>query len=302
MRYYHVMLDSSESRLTVEANDESLVDLTSISPHARTVYDLLEAAALTGVTVDHVARSLIDRGGNAWLSLADLQGNSAVDGRYPRLSVPLVPPEIWAVGVTYQDSMRERQAESKSPDIYARVYGAERPEVFFKGTPRVLAQPYGEVGIRADSAWNVPEPELAFVLFDGQIVGYTCGNDMSSRTIEGDNPLYLPQAKIYDRSCAIGPCFVTPEAVGNAQNLTVTLIITRAGKQAFKGSTNTSKMRRDCAYLADWLQRHNPVPDGTTVCTGTGTIPPPDFTLQQGDVIDIQIEKIGTLTNTVVVV
>lgn len=302
MRYYQVMLDSSESHLTIEANDESLVDLTSISPHARTVDDLLKAAALTGATVDHVARSLIDRGGNAWMSLADLQSNSAVEGRYPRLSVPLVPPEIWAVGVTYQDSMRERQAESKSPDIYARVYGAERPEVFFKGTPRVLAQPFGEVGIRADSAWNVPEPELAFVLFDGQIVGYTCGNDMSSRTIEGDNPLYLPQAKIYDRSCAIGPCFATPEAVGNAQNLTVTLTITRAGKQAFKGSTNTSKMRRDCAYLADWLQRHNPVPDGTTVCTGTGTIPPPDFTLQQGDVIDIQIEKIGTLTNTVVVV
>jgi 2-dehydro-3-deoxy-D-arabinonate dehydratase len=302
MRYYQVMLASSESRLTVQANDDSLVDLTSISPHARTVYDLLEAAALTGAGVDDVAKSLIDRGGNAWLSLADLQQNSAEDGKFPRLAVPLVPPEIWAVGVTYQDSMRERQAESKSPDIYARVYGAERPEVFFKGTPRVLAQPYGEVGIRADSAWNVPEPELAFVLFDGRIAGYTCGNDMSSRTIEGDNPLYLPQAKIYDRSCAIGPCFVTPETVGNAQNLTITLTITRAGKQAFRGSTNTSKMRRDCAYLADWLQRHNPVPDGTTVCTGTGTIPPPEFTLQQGDVIDIQIEKIGTLTNTVVVV
>ena len=302
MRYYQVLLSASDSRLAVEAADDTLVDLTSVSPHARTIYDLLKAASLTGAGVDRIASSLVDRGGSPWMSLSDLLRNSTEQGRFPRLTVPLVPPEIWAVGVTYQDSMRERQAESKSPDIYARVYVADRPEVFFKGTPRVLADPYDEVGIRADSAWNVPEPELAFVLFDGKIAGYTCGNDMSSRTIEGENPLYLPQAKIYDRSCAIGPCFVTPEKVGDAQKLTVTLTITRGGKQAFKGSTNTSKMRRDCTYLADWLQRHNPVPDGTTVCTGTGTIPPPDFTLQQGDVVAIGIEKIGTLTNTVVVV
>ncbi|MBI4306843.1 MAG: fumarylacetoacetate hydrolase family protein [Chloroflexi bacterium] len=301
MRFYQVIFPNGESHLAAEASEDSLVDLTSISPHARSIYDLLHAASLVGTTVDRVAQALIDRRGTAWLSLSDLERNSST-GSGPKLAPPLVPPEIWAVGVTYQDSMRERQAESKSPDIYARVYTADRPEVFFKGTPRVLAEPFGEVGIRSDSAWNVPEPELAFVLYDGRIAGFTCGNDMSSRTIEGENPLYLPQAKIYDKSCAIGPCFASAEAVGDPQKLTVSLVIERGGKQAFKGSTNTSKMRRSCDYLADWLQRHNPVPDGTTVCTGTGTIPPPEFTLQQGDVIKIAIEKIGTLTNTVVVV
>jgi 2-dehydro-3-deoxy-D-arabinonate dehydratase len=302
MRYFQVMLSAADSHLAVEAVPGTLVDLTAVSPHARTVFDLLSAASLSGGAVDAIASALVDRGGRPMTSLGDLERNSARPGAFPRLAVPLVPQEIWAVGVTYQDSMRERQAESKSPDIYARVYVADRPEVFFKGAPRVLAQPYGEVGIRSDSAWNVPEPELAFVLYDGRIAGYTCGNDMSSRTIEGENPLYLPQAKIYDRSCAIGPCFVTAGSIGNAQDLDVTLVISRGGKQAFRGATNTGKMRRDCAYLADWLQRHNRVPDGTTVCTGTGTIPPPDFTLNQGDVVEITIEKIGTLTNTVVVV
>ncbi|MBI4219115.1 MAG: fumarylacetoacetate hydrolase family protein [Chloroflexi bacterium] len=302
MRYYQVLFPNGDSHLAAETSEDSLVDLTSISTHARSVYDLLQAASLTGTTADRVAQALIDRRGTAWLSLSDLERNSASESKGPRLTLPLAPPEIWAVGVTYQDSMRERQAESKSPDIYAKVYGAERPEIFFKGTPRVLAEPFGEVGIRADSPWNVPEPELAFVLYDGRIAGYTCGNDMSSRTIEGENPLYLPQAKIYDRSCAIGPCFATAETVGDPQTLTVSLTIERGGKQAFKGSTNTGKMRRNCDYLADWLQRHNPVPDGTTVCTGTGTIPPPEFTLQQGDIIRIEIEKIGTLVNTVVVV
>lgn len=302
MRYFQVVLESGESHLAVEAVEDSLVDLTSISPHARTIFDLLRASSLTGSSVDALARSLIDRSGNSWLSVGDLIKNSKQERKFPRMASPLVPPEIWAVGVTYQDSMRERQAESKSPDVYAKVYGADRPEVFFKGTPRVLAEPFSEVGIRSDSAWNVPEPELAFVLFDGRIAGYTCGNDMSSRTIEGENPLYLPQAKIYDRSCAIGPCFVPADSIGDAQDLDITLRIRRSGKEAFKGSTNTGKMKRDCAYLADWLQRHNPVPDGTTVCTGTGTIPPPEFTLKAGDVIEIEIEKIGTLVNTVAVV
>ena len=174
--------------------------------------------------------------------------------------------------------------------------------MFFKATPGRVSGPFGEVGIRADSDWDVPEPELAFVLFDGAVAGYTVGNDMSSRTIEGINPLYLPQAKIYDKSCSIGPCFVTRETVGDPQDLSVKLVIERDGNEVFTGATSTRNMLRDCDYLADWLQRHNPVPDGTTVLTGTGIIPPPDFTLRGGDVVSIEIEKIGTLTNTVVVV
>jgi 2-dehydro-3-deoxy-D-arabinonate dehydratase len=200
------------------------------------------------------------------------------------------------------DSMRERQAESGTPDVYAKVYNAERPEAFFKATANRLAPPFTPVGIRADSEWDVPEPELAFVLFDGKIAGYTAGNDMSSRSIEGANPLYLPQAKVYDRSAAIGPCFATPEVVGDPQDLDVTLTIERGGEQAFQGKANTGSMKRDCAYLADWLQRHNPVPDGTTALTGTGTIPPPEFTLKDGDVVTIEIERIGALVNTVITV
>ena len=187
-------------------------------------------------------------------------------------------------------------------DGYGKVYTADRPEVCFKATPSRLSGPYGEVGIRADSSWDVPEPELAFVLFDGRVAGYTCGNDMSSRSIEGENPLYLPQAKIYDKSCAIGPCFATAEAVGDPKNLAIRLTIQRDGEEVFNGETSTSAMFRDCEDIANWLQRHNAVPDGTTVVTGTGVIPPPDFTLAEGDVVNVEIENIGRLTNTVVVV
>ena len=224
-------------------------------------------------------------------------GETIIEGG---VEAPISRQEVWAAGVTYQDSMRERQAESGTPDVYAKVYAADRPEVFFKATADRLVVPYGEVGIRSDSTWDVPEPELAFVLFDGRIVGYTCGNDMSSRSIEGANPLYLPQAKVYDRSCSIGPCFATSETVGDPQRLRVRLAIERGGKQEFKGESSTSKMKRTCADIADWLQRHNPVPDGTTVLTGTGIIPPAPFTLKGGDVVRVEIENIGTLVNTVV--
>lgn len=301
MRYYQIV-QRGESHLAVEATDDTLVDLTAISPHARTVFDLLRAAALGGTDIDRIAAAIIDRGAAVTVSLEDAHENTASGGSGARLGLPLVPPEVWAVGVTYQDSMRERQAESDTPDVYAKVYAADRPEIFFKATPSRIAAPYEDVGIRADSDWNVPEPELAFVLFDGKVAGYTIGNDMSSRAIEGANPLYLPQAKVYDRSCAIGPCFATREVVGDPQNLDVRLRIERGGREAFSGTTSTANMIRDCEYLADWLQRHNPVPDGTTVLTGTGIIPPPDFTLEDGDVVTIEIESIGRLTNTVAVV
>ncbi len=301
MRYFQIV-QRGDSHLAVETSNDTRVDLTAITPHARTVFDLLQAAALAGTDVDRIASAIVDRGVGATLSLDDVHENSQTGSSGPRLGLPLVPPEVWAVGVTYRDSMRERQAESDTPDVYAKVYTADRPEIFFKATPSRIAAPYEEVGIRADSDWNVPEPELAFVLFDGRVAGYTIGNDMSSRTIEGANPLYLPQAKVYDRSCAIGPCFATRESVGDPQNLEVKLEIARGGAEAFSGTTSTRNMIRDCEYLADWLQRHNPVPDGTTVLTGTGIIPPQDFTLQDGDVVTIEIESIGRLTNVVAVV
>ncbi len=302
MRYYQLQIHG-ESHLAVETSEDTLVDLTTISPHATGVLELLRAAALGGTDIDQIARAIVDRSsGGMTISLDDVEDATRDGSHGPRYGLPLPPPEVWAVGVTYQNSMFERQAESDNPDVYGKVYTADRPEIFFKATPSRVSAPFEEVGIRADSDWDVPEPELAFVLFDGVVAGYTIGNDMSSRTIEGTNPLYLPQAKIYDKSCAIGPCFVTRETVGDPQNLTVKLTIERDGQEGFSGTTSTSGMMRDCDYLADWLQRHNPVPDGTTVLTGTGIIPPPEFTLQGGDVVSIEIEKIGTLTNTVVVV
>ena len=207
---------------------------------------------------------------------------------------------MWAAGVTYKNSEMERRRESDTPDVYSNVYNADRPEVFLKSTSDRCMGPFEEVGIREDSNWNVPEPELAFVLYRGDIIGYTIGNDMSSRQIEGDNPLYLPQAKFYDQSCSIGPCFVTSESVNDPQNLGVQCLIVRDTKTVFEGTTSTSDMARTCLELADWLQRSNRVPEMTTVLTGTSIVPPPDFSLQPGDNVIITIDEIGTLENSVI--
>jgi 2-dehydro-3-deoxy-D-arabinonate dehydratase len=300
MRYYQFTA-GCRLHVGVETARGRVVDLTALSPHVTSVLALLKAAAVAGSDVDAVAGALAKKMRGPAIALKDLFASSE-EGKEPRLAPPLLAPEVWAAGVTYQDSMRERQAESGTPDVYAKVYAADRPEVFFKATAERIVPPFGQVGIRKDSTWDVPEPELAFVMFGGGIAGYTCGNDMSSRSIEGANPLYLPQAKIYDRSCSIGPCFVTPEVAGNAQKLRVQLTIERRGRRMFQGESSTSKMKRTCADIADWLQRHNPVPDGTTVLTGTGIIPPPGFTLKAGDRVTIEIENIGALVNTVVVV
>lgn len=292
MHFYQFTING-QRRVGVETSPGQITDLTSIEPRLMRTNDVLNTATITGSTPDTVAEGVLKRGGGETHSYQSLAGSG-------QLLAPVDAPEVWAFGVTYMDSMRERQAESGSPDVYAKVYDAERPEAFFKATGARVQPPFADVGIRGDSGWDVPEPELAFVVFDGKIAGYTVGNDMSSRTIEGENPLYLPQAKVYNRSVSFGPCFVTAEELGDPQTLDVTLTIERDGKEAFKGSANTSSMKRDCAYLADWLQRHNSVPDATVVLTGTGTIPPPEFTLAQGDVVSIEIEKIGTLTNPVV--
>lgn len=215
---------------------------------------------------------------------------------------PIFPQEVWAAGVTYSDSMRERQAESDTPDVYAKVYSADRPEIFFKGTGERMQGPDEELGIREDSGWDVPESELAVVIIDGEIAGYTIGNDMSSRSIEGENPLYLPQAKVYNKSFSLGPCIVSAEQIGDPQNLKVDLIINRKGDNVFQGESSTSQMKRNVFELTEWLQKSNDLPPVAVLMTGTGIIPPQDFTLQEGDVVSISIEKIGTLTNKIVIV
>ncbi len=300
MRYYQFMTNA-EPHVGVQSDDGTVLDLTSIDPRVTSTLGLFHTAAITGTSIDSIAEALIGRGGGNEVAVDELL-DPANPGCPYKLYPPIWAPEVWAAGVTYHDSMRERQAESGTPDVYQMVYEADRPEVFFKATADRLVAPFDNIGVRADSDWNVPEPELAFVLYSGQMVAFTVGNDVSSRTIEGANPLYLPQAKLYDRSCSIGPCIVTPGALGDPQALPIKMTIERDGAEAFGGETSTSEMKRTCAEIADWLQRHNPVPDGTTVLTGTPLIPPPEFSLSEGDVVSIEIDGIGTLTNSVVTV
>ena len=217
--------------------------------------------------------------------------------------MPLAPvdddTEVWAAGVTYRRSREAREAESTVKDVYSRVYEAARPELFFKATAHRVAGPGGAVRIRRDSHWNVPEPELALVVTrGGKIVGYTVGNDMSSRDIEGANPLYLPQAKVYDRSCALGPCVLVAEEMLPAAT-EIKLRIERAGETVFAGETTLAQLKRTPESLVEFLFRDNSFPEGCFLLTGTGIVPPEDFTLQPGDEISITIEPIGTLVNIV---
>ena len=285
--------------MAVETGENVLEDITSIEDDLDDISDLARTSALTGISIDAIVRTILDSGSAEKIKLDELIESSRSEGPL-RIDIPLDPPEVWAAGVTYKNSEMERRRESDTPDVYSNVYNADRPEVFLKSTSDRCMGPFEEVGIREDSNWNVPEPELAFVLYRGDIIGYTIGNDMSSRQIEGDNPLYLPQAKFYDQSCSIGPCFVTTESVNDPQNLGVQCLIVRDTKTVFEGTTSTSDMARTCLEIADWLQRSNRVPEMTTVLTGTSIVPPPDFSLQPGDNVIITIDEIGTLENSVI--
>ena len=299
MKYYRLSDQYGNLSLAVETGENMLEDLTSIEDDLDDIADLARTSALTGITIDDIARAILDSGSAEQIYL-DQVIESSRTGEGLRIDIPLDPPEVWAAGVTYKNSEMERRRESDTPDVYSNVYNADRPEVFLKSTSDRCMGPFEEVGIREDSNWNVPEPELAFVLYRGEIIGYTIGNDMSSRQIEGDNPLYLPQAKFYDQSCSIGPCFVTTESVEDPQNLGVQCIIVRETETVFEGTTSTSDMARTCLEISDWLQRSNRVPELTTVLTGTSIVPPPDFTLQAGDKVIITIDEIGTLENSVI--
>jgi 2-dehydro-3-deoxy-D-arabinonate dehydratase len=223
----------------------------------------------------------------------------------PLGTVTLLPPidaqEVWAAGVTYKRSRSARMEESvSSATVYDRVYSADRPELFFKASAAKVVGPEKPVRIRKDSHWNVPEPELALVINSRmQIAGYTIGNDMSSRDIEGENPLYLPQAKVYDGSCSIGPWITLPEGMPTLAETGIRLIVTRNQKKVFDGQTTAGELNRTPESLVEWLARDNTFRDGVILLTGTGVVPDKDFTLHPGDVVSITIAGIGTLTNTV---
>jgi len=224
-------------------------------------------------------------------TLAAARSETAADGE---LLAPIDDAqEVWAAGVTYLRSREARVEESQSKDLYQRVYEAERVEVFFKASGwRVMG--HGQaVRIRRDSNWNVPEPELTVVINrDGEIVGYTAGNDMSSRDIEGENPLYLPQAKIYDGSCAIGPGILLAEPE-SLQSLPIYMSIWRDGAAAFQGETNSAQLKRSLAEIAGWLTRELAIPHGALLMTGTGIVPPDDFTLAVGDAVRIEVGELA---------
>ena len=221
----------------------------------------------------------------------------------PTFASPLIgSQEVWAAGVTYFRSRTARMAESKDAGggtFYDKVYHAERPELFFKATPHRVAAPGTPVRIRGDSKWNVPEPELTLALNrHGRLFGYTIGNDMSSRDIEGENPLYLPQAKVYDRSTALGPCLFITESPLPADTA-IQIEIHRDGASVFSGASAVNQIKRTFAELAEFLFRDNSFPRGVFLMTGTGVVPPDEFTLRSGDEIRITIEPIGTLVNSV---
>ena len=221
-----------------------------------------------------------------------------------RLLAPVERQEIWAVGVTYLRSKKARMEESDfSANAYDKVYDAPRPELFFKSMPEKVIGFGDKVGVRRDAKWNVPEPELALVLnSQGKVVGYTIGNDMSSRDIEGENLLYLPQAKIYDRSCAVGPFIQVGATEEEVRSWNIEICITRDDCEVFRGETSISRIKRTFSELAEYLFRSQTFPNGAVLLTGTGIVPGDDFTLRADDVIRIDISGIGTLQNVVTVV
>lgn len=287
MRYYRVETDR-RPHLAVRNGDRAF-DLTGTDAGLRTFRDLARAARGAKETVDDIAARHISDAEE--IPLDDLR---------ERARRPLVPDEVWAAGVTYRISEEAREAESGMPEVYLDVYESDRPELFFKATASRTVGPREAVGVRRDSSWNVPEPELGIVLHAGEVVGYTVGNDVSSRSIEGRNPLYLPQAKIYDRCCSVGPCIATPDEVGDPHDLSMSMRIDRAGDAVYEETASTVDMVKQCEDLVEYFSRHNPVPETAVLLTGTGLVPEDSFTLEPGDRVRITIDRVGTLENTVV--
>jgi 2-dehydro-3-deoxy-D-arabinonate dehydratase len=285
MRLAKVKL-SDGSRLAVVVEDEALrpLDFTQLE-NVRTIADILHAkdpAALANFLIDPNAEPL---------PLAEATFLAPIDQQ-----------EVWAAGVTYKRSQVARMEESEAgASHYDKVYSAPRPELFFKATPHRVSGPGEPVRVRCDSKWSVPEPEFTLVLNPQmQIVGYTIGNDMSARDIEGENPLYLPQAKVYKQCCALGPAIWLANEPLDKAGTSITLTITRKKKEAFRGSTTLAQLNRELPDIAEWLGKENEFPTGAFLLTGTGIVPPDDFTLENGDSVSIEITGIGTLTNPVV--
>lgn len=256
----------------------------AIASDGKSLREWLESPDL----VKHVAQ---------WLEQSDADSMSP-----DQFLAPVDDQEVWAAGVTYRRSQAARMEESEAAaSCYDRVYTSPRPELFFKATPHRVVGPGQSVRIRVDSHWNVPEPELTLVLNSRmEIVGYTIGNDMSSRDIEGENPLYLPQAKVYRDCCALGPCITLATSMPKLSDVKIHLSVARDIQVAFQGTTSIAQMARTPEDLVSWLGRDNSFPTGAFLLTGTGIVPPREFTLHPGDIVTMSIDGIGTIVNSVV--
>jgi 2-dehydro-3-deoxy-D-arabinonate dehydratase len=284
MQFGKIKQGGETAVVAVQDGEVYTLDLNA-DPAIATLADVLQLPAIA-----QTARGLIDRsirptpiGSQTFLAPVDRQ-------------------EIWAAGVTYKRSKIAREEESiGAAQFYDKVYTAPRPELFLKATPERVVHPGQPVRVRSDSKWSVPEPELTLVISPGgKIVGYTIGNDMSARDIEGENPLYLPQAKIYRQSCSIGPLITPVGLMPPLAEVEIKLVIARSGSSVFEGSTTLAQMARTTESLVEWLYRENEFPNGAFLLTGTGIVPPDEFTLKPGDDVAITIGGIGTLRNPVV--
>jgi len=298
LRVVRVRTPRGGARLGVAVGDEVALLRVRGYGGGRGFLSLIRDAEKRGVEPSKYLEDLVWRsGGGRRLRYSDLEAGPV--GGY-RLLIPVVPPEVWGAGVTYLRSRDAREVETRIKGIYDYVYEAPRPEIFFKATPSRCVGP-GEVAyIRGDSSWSVPEPELALILdARHRIIGFTVGNDLSARDIEGENPLYLPQAKIYRGCCALGPAIALPGSIGDPKNLRVEMRVVRGGEVVFRGSTSTAYLKRSLEELVEYLTRCNVVPGGAVLLTGTGIVPPDDFALKSGDIVEVEVENIGVLRNRI---
>lgn len=285
MKLARVALSSGETRIvSVNETDVQLLDLSQVD-NMRRLSDILHSKDPIGL-----ARFLIDRNADP-LPLRDV-----------RFLAPIDYQEVWAAGVTYKRSQVARMEESETgASHYDRVYSAPRPELFFKATPNRVAGPGQVLRVRYDSNWSVPEPEFTLVISPkGRLVGYTIGNDMSARDIEGENPLYLPQAKLYRQCAGLGPAVLLAEGDLDLEGTRIDMTISRDNQPVFQGDTHLGQLARTLDDLAGWLYRENDFPSGAFLMTGTGIVPDDDFSLEDGDSVSIEVTGIGTLTNPIV--
>ena len=278
--------------------------LVGDSVHDLTASGLPELASMTAIVQSSASVPISESLTKADLSALPTYAFADLDRKPGREAACLLPPvdrqEVWAAGVTYAWSREARVREAVAKDVYVRVYEAERPELFFKSTPERVVGHKDWIGIRGDSTWNVPEPELTLLVNPAlEIIGFTAGNDVSSRDIEGENPLYLPQAKVYRHSCALGPAVTLAGDGFDPNALLIQMTISREGLTVFEGKTSTRSIHRRLEELAQYLGRYYDLPAGCWLMTGTGIVPGDAFTLQDGDQVRIEIEGIGTLSNAV---